>query len=102
MPDPTEINEEPEIAESKRLVAALMCMFIPPFLSYPFELWTYYSMRGDKSETGESYASAIFKVFGFPQPDKIDLLRHSDLSMGADGGWYAAWRGDKLLKKFGA
>ena len=93
---------DPAIPEPKRLMAALMCLFIPPLIGYPFELWTYFSMRGDKNEEGDSYGGAIFKVFGFPQPDKIDLLRHSDLSTGADGGWYAAWRVEKLLAKLKA
>lgn len=81
---------------------ALMFLVLPPLIMFPFELWTYYSMRGDKSEGGDSYGGAIFKVFGFPQPEKIDLMRHSDLSMGSDGGWYAAWRADKLLAKLNA
>ena len=91
-----------EVPGSKKLGIALMCLLIPPLIGYPFELWTYYSMRGDKNEDGDSYGGAIFKVFGFPQPNKIDLLRHSDLSTGADGGWYAAWRADKLLAKLKA
>jgi len=81
---------------------ALMFFLTPPLIMFPFELWTYYSMRGDKNEEGDSYGGAIFKVFGFPRPDKIDLMRHSDLSTGADGGWYAAWRVDKLLAKLKA
>ncbi len=91
-----------EIAGSKRLVLALTSLFLPPLIMFPFEYWTYRSMRGDKNEEGDSYGGAIFKVFGFPQPNKIDLMRHSDLSTGADGGWYAAWRVDKLLAKLKA
>ena len=91
-----------EVPGSKRLALALMCLALPPLIMFPFELWTYYSMRGDKSEEGDSYGGAIFKVFGFPRPEKIDLMRHSELSSGADGGWYAAWRADKLLAKLKA
>lgn len=34
--------------------------------------------------------------------NKSELMRHSDSSTGADGGWYAAWRVDKLLAKLKA
>ncbi|MEO8154052.1 MAG: putative type VI secretion system effector [Rhizobacter sp.] len=92
----------PDDSLADKLKLALMFFLLPPLLMFPFEYWTYRSMRGDKSQESDSYASAIFKVFGFPQPNKIDLLRHSDLSTGADGGWYAAWRVDKLLDKLKA
>ncbi len=68
-----------------------------PIFAFSFEYWTYISMRGNNSEQGDSYGGAIFKVFGFPKPNKIDLMGDSSLSDGANGGWYAAWRGDKLL-----
>jgi len=39
-----------------------------PALMFPFELWTYRSTR----DLGYR-ASAIFRVFGFPRPDDLDL-----------------------------
>ena len=92
----------PEAPIEKKVKLALIFLLLPPLLMFPFEYWTYRSMRGDKNEEGDSYGGAIFKVFGFPQPNKIDLMRHSDLSTDADGGWYAAWRVDKLLAKLKA
>lgn len=77
---------------------ALMFFFIPPLLMFPFEYWTYRTMRGATREGG-SYGGAIFNVFGFPNPNKIDLLGDTSLSDGANGGWYAAWKADKLLGK---
>jgi len=92
----------PDDSLDDKLKLALLFFVLPPLLMFPFEYWTYRSIRGDKNEEGDSYGSAIFKVFGFPQPNKIDLMRHSDLSTGSDGGWYAAWRVDKLLAKLKA
>ena len=40
-----------------------------PLLVMPVELWTYHSTR----HVGE-YASAIFRVFGLPRPDDLDLI----------------------------
>jgi hypothetical protein len=92
---------EPTSIENVLILGAI-AFFLPPLIMFPFEFWTYYSMRSGKNEEGTSYGGAIFKVFGFPRPEKIDLMRHSDLSMGTDGGWYAAWRADKLLAKLKA
>jgi hypothetical protein len=78
---------------------ALLFFLTPPLIMFPFEFWTYLGMRGKESEEGRNYGGAIFKVFGFPKPNKIDLMGDCSLSDGANGGWYAAWRGDKLLKK---
>ena len=89
----------PEIPNAKKLIMGTMILLMPPLIMFPFEYWTYRSMRGTESEGGDSYAGAIFKVYGFPQPNEIDLMKHSDLSMGHDGGWYAAWQVDKLLAK---
>jgi hypothetical protein len=93
---------EPNVTDSKRITLAAACLLFPPVVMFPFELWTYFSMRGKRSAEGDSYGGAIFKVFGFPKPNKIDLMGDCSLSDGANGGWYAAWRGDKLLKKLGA
>jgi len=78
-----------------------MFFVTPPLIMFPFEYWTYSSMRG-KGSGDDSYGGALFKVLGFPKPNKIDLMGDSSLSDGSNGGWYAAWRGDKLLKKFNA
>jgi hypothetical protein len=79
-------------------IPLVMLFGVVPLIAFPFEYWTYRSMRVG-AKNGESYGGAIFRVFGFPRPEKIDLMRDSELSSGTDGGWYAAWRGDKLLQK---
>jgi hypothetical protein len=97
------VFSDPEMSVSTKLVFVLMSLVVPPLIMFPSEYWMYRTMGGgDKSDDVDSYGGAIFKVFGFPQPDKIDLMRHSDLSTGANGGWYAAWRVDKLRAKLGA
>jgi hypothetical protein len=97
------VFSDPVMTVSRKFVFVSLCLIVPPLIMFPFEYWTYRTMGGgDKSDDVDSYGSAIFKVFGFPQPDKIDLMRHSDLSTGANGGWYAAWRVDILRAKLGA
>jgi hypothetical protein len=83
------------------LVALGAVLVLPPLFMFPFELWTYRTARGEVSG-GRTYGGAIFEVFGFPTPEKIDLMRHSSLSQGEDGGWSTAWRVDTLLERIKA
>jgi hypothetical protein len=93
----TDILSMPKLSSTERLALVAMLVGFPPAIMFPFEYWTYRSMRGAQDTDGDSYATAIFKVFGFPRPGQIDLLRHGDLSTGAGGGWQAAWRADNLM-----
>jgi hypothetical protein len=89
-----------DINYQKKVIFAVIMFVTPPLIMFPFEYWTYHSMKGDSEEA--SYGGAIFEIFGFREPNKIDLMGDSTLSDGAHNGWYAAWRGDKLLQKNGA
>ena len=61
-----------------------MSIFFPPLLMFPMEYWTYRSMR----YYGE-HASAIFKTYGFPRPDDLDvrtgMTHYPDHSYGYGG-----------------
>ena len=54
---------------SNRLLQAsfVVCLLVPPLFAFPFELWSYRTVRG----YGE-YASAIFKKLGVPRPEDFD------------------------------
>jgi hypothetical protein len=54
---------------SEKDILILGFLFSMNLVIYPFEYWTYRSTRF----MGER-ASAIFKVFGFPRPDDVDLM----------------------------
>jgi hypothetical protein len=47
----------------------LFFLLFMPAIMYPMEYWTYKSTR----ELGD-YGTAIFKVFGFPHPEDLDLM----------------------------
>jgi hypothetical protein len=80
------------------LQAIGVALIAPAVLVFLLGLWMSLRIRGEMSG-GHSYADVIFKVFGFPTPEKIDLHRHSSLSDGQDGGWPQAWRADTLLQR---
>jgi hypothetical protein len=81
-----------EISGSEKLAVAVACLVLPPVIAFSYEFWDYRSLRRFWDEIGDSRGGAIFKVFGFAKPSKIDLLSYNDLSTGADGGWRGAWR----------
>ena len=83
----------------EKFIFALLILVIPPLFMFPFEYWTYRTMKGETNEHGDNLAAAIFKVFGFREPGRINLFAHSKLSMDDDGGWYGAWKGDNLVAK---
>ena len=62
---------------------ALLIFTLPLFL-FPFEYWTYKSMK-----YYGLYASAIFKTYGFPRPDDLDvrsgMTHYPDESYGFGG-----------------
>ena len=45
-------------------------LLMPPLFCFPFEYWTYKSMRGYSV-----YAEKIFLVYGFPKPDVFDARK---------------------------
>lgn len=90
-----------DIKFDDKLLLVLMIVVGPPMFMFPFEYWTYRTMSRGGKDPAVSYAEAIFKVLGFRNPSKIDLLADSKLSSGENGGWYAAWQADKLLAKNG-
>lgn len=80
-------------AKEKNVIVSLMFFLLPPLLMFPMELWTYRSFRG----TG-GYAAAIFKTFGFPKPNRIDLRNVGCMNF-EKTGWKQAWQVDLMLKK---
>jgi len=90
----------PDVDFNDKVALTIIFFAIPPLFMFPFEYWTYRTMLGAKKSV--NYGEAIFEVFGFPKPGKIDLMSQSSLSVGKNGGWYAAWRADQLLKNLGA
>lgn len=52
----------------KPLIACSIILLLPLLIIFPFEYWTYKSMR-----YYSEYASAIFTAYGFPKPDDLDI-----------------------------
>ncbi|MBW3499321.1 MULTISPECIES: hypothetical protein [Janthinobacterium] len=52
----------------KPLIASSIMLLLPVLILFPFEYWTYKSMR-----YYSLYASAIFTAYGFPLPDDLDI-----------------------------
>ena len=66
-----------------------------PSLMFPFEMWTYRSTR----YLGER-ASALFKVFGYPNPDDLDLTDFIHVYMPGDTyGARRAFNYEKALQQ---
>ena len=63
-----------------KLFGLAIFVLIAPVLAFPMEYWTYRSTR----YMGEQ-ASAILKVFGFPQPDDVDLVPAMHYKFPEDG-----------------
>lgn len=53
---------------AKPLIAGSIMLLLPVLIMFPFEYWTYKSMR-----YYSLYASAIFTTYGFPRPDDLDI-----------------------------
>ncbi len=68
----------------KPLIACSIMLLLPLLIIFPFEYWTYKSMR-----YYSSYASAIFTAYGFPKPDDLDMrggiTMYKDQSRGYGG-----------------
>jgi len=64
--------------------------------SFIFELWTYHSFKH-----GGVYATAIFKVLGFPEPNDIDLTKVGSMNH-ENTGWKQAWQADLMFQKIKA
>ncbi len=62
-----------------------------------FQLWEYLSFRGDGRG---DYAGAIFKVFGFPKSDKIDLIKMNCVT-GHDAKWPDSYSSELVMKAVG-
>ncbi len=52
----------------KPLIASIIMLLLPVLILFPFEYWTYKSMR-----YYSLYASAIFTTYRFPRPDDLDI-----------------------------
>ncbi|WP_426322290.1 putative type VI secretion system effector [Pseudoduganella sp. R-43] len=63
------------------------------FLSFTMEIWTYRTFKYTCF-----YAEAIFKIFNFPQPNNIDLLKIGSMNLGKTG-WKFAWQADLMIQK---
>lgn len=83
------------------MIVGLMSFLTPVLIAFPMEYWSYRSFGGGKrsEDQGDSYGTAIFKVFGFARPEKINLTTQTALSVDGDNGWYGAWRGEVLYPK---
>lgn len=81
------------ISRSEQLLITVFFTVAAFLFSFVMEIWTYHTVK----ETGV-YAEAIFEVFGFPQPNKINL--HNVGSMNIEKiGWRFSWQADLMLKK---
>lgn len=52
----------------KPIIAGSIMLMLPVLILFPFEYWTYKSMR-----YYSLYASAIFSAYGFPRPGDLDI-----------------------------
>lgn len=68
----------------KPLIAGSIMLVLPVLILFPFEYWTYKSMR-----YYSLYASAIFTTYGFPRPDDLDIRSGMVLYKDADYGFGA-------------
>lgn len=59
-------------------------LLIPPLFCFPFEYWTYKSMRGYSV-----YAEKIFLAYGFPKPDVFDARRGITFFENNGNGFFA-------------
>jgi hypothetical protein len=87
-------NDPFDLSKSKDLFFIFLLAIFPVLIMYPMEYWTYRSTR----ELGD-YGSAIFKVFGFPRPDDLDLVPSMHYSFSPDQiGVNGAFNYEKALK----
>ncbi|WP_426344564.1 putative type VI secretion system effector [Pseudoduganella sp. R-32] len=84
------------IGRREQLLMTLFIVFATFSLSFIVEIWTYRTVRG-----AGIYAEAIFKVFGFPKPEKINLTKVGCMNH-ENTGWKKAWQADLMLQKLGA
>lgn len=68
----------------KPLIAGSIMLLLPVLILFPFEYWTYKSMR-----YYSLYASAIFTAYGFPRPDDLDIRSGMTLYKDAAYGYGA-------------
>jgi len=80
----------------ERFLIALIFIIGTFSFSFIFELWTYQSFKH-----GGVYATAIFKVLGFPKPNDIDLTKVGSMNH-ENKGWKQAWQADLMLQKLSA
>lgn len=69
---------------AKPLIAGSIMLLLPVLIMFPFEYWTYKSMR-----YYSLYASAIFSTYGFPRPDDLDIRNGMMLYKDAAYGFFA-------------
>ncbi|WP_426344562.1 putative type VI secretion system effector [Pseudoduganella sp. R-32] len=62
-------------------------------LCFIMEIWTYRTFR-----YAGYYATAIFEVLGFPQPNDIDLTKVGNMNI-KESGWEYSWQADLILQK---
>jgi len=84
------------ISRIEQLLIALAFTVATFSVAFIMEIWTYRTFKG----TG-AYAEAIFTVFGFPKPDKINLTKVGNMNIGKMG-WRFSWQADLMLQKLSA
>lgn len=81
------------IGSEEQILLSLILLIGTFLITFSMELWTYRSFRGCGI-----YSTAIFKVFGFPKPDNIDLTKVGSMNH-ENTGWKQAWQADVMFQK---
>ncbi|WP_426170511.1 putative type VI secretion system effector [Pseudoduganella sp. R-34] len=89
-------EENNNINRMKQLLLTSVVIAGNFLLCFIMEIWTYRTFR-----YAGFYATAIFELLGFPQPNNIDLIKVGSMNY-ENTGWKKAWQADLLLQKLGA